>query len=260
MSPIDTAGRAQSRLAAFAIVAACLVAAWSPGLPAGDADSARIAAAIASPHRSDRDRDQDAARRPAEFLAFIDVADGDAVADINAGGGYVARLLAPTVGRSGQVYATNADFIEALFDGVNGRLAESVRAYPNVLVSRQSDDGLEIEEGLDAAILNNIYHDLHWQEIDVNRFNRSVYAALKPGGYYIVGDHSAAEGSGISLVADSHRIERDTVIREVLTAGFELVDEAHFLANPDDDRLTPIFDPAIRGRTDRFLLKFRRPE
>ncbi len=254
MSQSATRKRAiQSVIAFLAITGACVG-------PSATSPNSALEAAIASPLRSEKDLMQDALRKPREFVAFSGIREGDVVAEINAGRGYLARLLPGVVGPSGKVYASNADFVLALFEGINTRLGESLKRFPNVTLSVQRDDSISFPERLDVAVLNNIYHDLHWQEIDVAKFNRSVFDALRPGGHFIVADHHASAGAGIADVSRLHRIERDVVVTEILAAGFRLVDEANFFANPDDDRTLGIFNAAVRGKTDRFVLKFRRPK
>ena len=222
--------------------------------------ASKIDAAIAASVRNDEDRDLDESRRPRQFLQFLALSEGDKVADINAAAGYNTRLLSTAVGSDGVVYATNAEFVLTLFDGLNERLSQSIAATSNVQVSTQADDQLNLPEPIDLAILNNNYHDLHWQKIDTARFNRSVFQALRPGGFFVIGDHRAPAGTGTEHVETLHRIDPDVVIGELEMAGFILVDKADFLANPDDDLRLFVIDPAIRGRTDRFVFKFQRPE
>ena len=230
------------------------------GVGTATISQSRIDAAISAPIRTDKDRADDVSRRPKELLRFLALRDGDKVAEINAGPGYNARLLATAVGSDGVVYATNAEFVLQMFVGLNDRLSDSLVDAANVQVSAQGNDRLDLPEAVDLAILNNNYHDLHWQKIDTAAFNQAVFDSLRPGGYFVVGDHQAQEGSGIEHVSTLHRIDREVVVSELEAAGFVLVSTANILANSDDDRSKAIFDPAIRGKTDRFLLKFRRPE
>ncbi len=216
--------------------------------------------ALEATFRTDKDRAQDSTRKPSGFLSFAGIGPGDTVVEINAGSGYLARLVSSVVGGGGQVYATNADFVLALFDGINDRLGASVENVGNIEVSTQQDARLQLPSKVDTAILSNIYHDLHWQQIDVASLNQEIFAAVKPGGYLIVSDHSASSGRGDQDVARIHRIDRELVINEIEAAGFELVDSTDFLANPADDRQSHVIDHSIRGKTDRFLLKFKRPE
>jgi predicted methyltransferase len=106
------------------------------------------------------------------------------------------------------------------------------------------------------------YHDLHDKFMgpaDIARFNRHVYEALKPGGVFVVLDHAAAAGSGLRDTDTLHRIEPEAVKTEVTAAGFMLEAESAILASPADDHTKFVFDPAIRGHTDQFLLRFRKP-
>lgn len=226
---------------------------------AGQLPDTRIADALASPARFARDRRQDENRHAREFLAFTGIERGDVIADINAGSGYFARMLPAMVGPTGKVHVTNAQWIVDRFDGINGRLKQQLVRFDNVSVSTQENDSVSFDEPLDVAILNNIYHDLHLNDADLGRFNRAVFAALRPGGLFIVGDHKSVSGSGTRDTRALHRIDRELVLSEILAAGFELVEEATFLANAEDTRTLPVFDASLRGRTDRFLFKFRRP-
>jgi predicted methyltransferase len=115
---------------------------------------------------------------------------------------------------------------------------------------------------LDVFWIAQNYHDLHDKflgPVDVPAFNRQVFEALKPGGLYVVLDHTAAKGAPAEVTETLHRIEPETVKREIEAAGFQLVGESRILANPADSREKEVFDPAIRGRTDQFILKFRKP-
>jgi predicted methyltransferase len=105
------------------------------------------------------------------------------------------------------------------------------------------------------------YHDLHnSQALDVAAFNKSVFDALKPGGLFVIVDHSAEKGSGSRDTSTLHRIDAETVKSEVTAAGFEFVGGSEILKNASDDRTAKVFDPAVRGKTDQFILKFRKPK
>jgi predicted methyltransferase len=119
-----------------------------------------------------------------------------------------------------------------------------------------------LPEQVDLFWTSNNYHDLHipkYAKIDMAAFNRHVFASLKPGGIYFVLDHAAAPGTGAKLSPTLHRIDKQTVIDEVSSAGFKLGGESDVLKNPNDDHTKVVFDPAIRFRTDQFMLMFRRP-
>ncbi len=219
-----------------------------------------IKAALASSIRTADDRENDASRKPDEFIRFIGLNRGDVVAEINAGSGYYARIYPSLVGSDGHVFVTNAKFVLGLFDGIQGRLADSLNTVNNVTLSVQEDNEILLPRRLDVAILNNIYHDLHWQKLDLARWNSSVYRALRPGGYYIVADHIAEAGSGERDSSKLHRIDPTLVKSEILDSGFELIDECDIFRNPNDDHKSMIVDPKIRGTTDRFVFKFRKPD
>lgn len=251
--------------AAFAL-AACGQSAQTPAEPPAapqvTADAANIVAAVADARRPQGDRDRDANRHPAETLAFAGIEPGDRVADIFPGGGYWTRLFAVAVGDTGRVYPT----IRA--DGVAGEYETPVLAvaaqYPNATMSRTPYDALAYPEPLDVIFTAQNYHDMALTAYnlgDRNATNRSAFAALKPGGLYVIIDHSAVDGSAIETNAETtiHRINQAAVRAEVEAAGFVFDGESDILRNPADTRTTSVFDPAIRGRTDQFVMRFRKP-
>lgn len=220
--------------------------------------------AVAAPDRTDADRALDAGRRPAELLAFAGVAPGMRVAELGAGGGYTAELLARTVGPRGVVYAQNSRLILERFAEApwSARLAKPVMGTV-VRVDRPFDDPLPPEaRDLDVVLMNLFYHDTVWMGVDRARMNRAVYAALRPGGAYVVTDHSGAAGSGTRETQTLHRIEEAVVRHEVEAAGFRLAAAADFLRNPDDARdwnASPRVAAERRGTSDRFVLRFEKP-
>ena len=236
----------------------------SKALPADLARDA-IAAAIVDPSRPATDTVRDANRKPAETLAFAGVRPGDKIADYAAGAGYFTRLFADVTGPKGHVYASVPSALFKYPNIVKG-IAE-VQAFavthPNVTVTFASAlDAAAYPEKLDVFWISQNYHDLHdsfMGPVDMAAFNRMVYSALKPGGIYIVLDHVAARGSPADVTDTLHRIEPSTVRREVEAAGFKFEGESTLLANPSDPHTTGVFDPSIQGRTDQFILKFRRP-
>lgn len=224
-----------------------------------------IAAAIADPARPAADIERDANRKPGEVLAFAGVKLGDRVADYAAGNGYFTRLFSGVVGSQGHVYASVPASLfqyENIVKGIADIQAYIVK-HPNVSVTAGSAiDVARYPEKLDLFWISQNYHDLHdpfMGPVDMKAFNRAVYAALKPGGVYIVLDHVAAKGSPADVTDTLHRIEPSTVRREVEAAGFEFVASSNLLANPADPHTTGPFDAAIRGHTDQFIFKFRRP-
>jgi predicted methyltransferase len=209
-------------------------------------------ALVASPDRSDADRATDARRKPVQLLAFYGVRPGMQVLDISAGGGHNTELLARAVGESGRVYAQNA---------VAGRLDARMQkpVMKNVVpVTRGFDDAVPPEaRNLDLVTFNFNYHDMVHMGVDRARLNRRVFDALKPGGTYIVADHSGRPGTGATETKTLHRIEEAVVRREIEAAGFRFAAEGGFLRNPQDPRDASVFKP--RQPNDEFVLKFVKP-
>ncbi|MDB5417221.1 MAG: hypothetical protein JWP50_640 [Phenylobacterium sp.] len=205
----------------------------------------------------------DPAMKRAEVIAFIGLKPGDRVADIIAG--RFVRALSVAVGPTGKVYAVMPAEIVKAHPEVTGMLktVAATPAYGNVEVSTPPIDAPALPGKLDAVFIRQNYHDLHDKFMgpaDVAAFNRNVYAALKPGGVYVVLDHVAAPGSGLRDTDTIHRIDPATVKAEVTAAGFKFDGESKVLANPADDHSKMVFDPAIRGKTDQFLYRFRKPK
>jgi len=218
-----------------------------PAPAARPTPSPAIAAAVANPARPAADVARDADRKPAETLAFYDVKPGQIVLELVAGGGYFTELLSRTVGDTGHVVATR----EAPERIANGRL-------PNVTAAPDQDWGLA-PDSADLAFTALNYHDLINLKVDRASLLANVFTALKPGGTFAVIDHSAAAGSGTRDVGTLHRVDEAVVVSEIEAAGFELVETSDLLRNPSDPRTLAVFDPAIRGKTDCFMLKFRKP-
>jgi predicted methyltransferase len=197
-----------------------------------------------------------------DVIAFIGVKPGDKVADIVAG--RFVRALSQSVGPKGKLYAVMPSEVVKAHPEVVGILHRltSDPAYANVTVTEPPIDMPALPPGLDAVFIRQNYHDLHDRFMgpaDVAAFNRNVFAALKPGGVYVVLDHAATPGSGLADTDTRHRIDEAAVKSEVLAAGFKLDGESKILANPADDHSKFVFDPAIRGKTDQFLLRFKKP-
>lgn len=211
----------------------------------------RIDRLLADPQRSAADRANDVRRKPAEMLAFIGVVPGMRALDVSAGGGYTSELLARAAGPRGTVYAQSAK--------PSARLLDRMKSAPNiVVVARPLDDPVPPQaQALDLVTFMFNYHDLGHLGIDRAKLNRAVFAALKPGGMYVIADHSGRPGTGISESGTLHRVEQAFLRREVEAAGFRLAAEGAFLRNPGDprDRETP--EPP--QPKDEFVLKFVRP-
>jgi predicted methyltransferase len=230
-------------------------------MAAAPAVPAYVSAAVADGHRSDADRQRDAVRKPAEVIAFTGMKPGDKVADFVPSSGYFTRIFAKAVGPQGHVYAlTPTEWGAEEIDPAKAIAADP--AYGNVTtLNAPLGHFAAPPEKLDIFWTSQNYHDLEnpQPKVDVAAFNKQVFEALKPGGLYIVLDHSAAAGSGLRDTNTLHRIDAATVRSEVEAAGFRFAGESKVLANPADDRTKKVFDPAIRGHTDQFIYKFRKP-
>lgn len=201
----------------------------------------------------------DPAWRVPEVLAFTGVKPGDRVADIV--GGRLTASLAGAVGPKGKVYAVETAEVVKVHPDVMTRIGALAQASPNVVVSADPVS-TPLPSDLDIVFIRQNYHDLYDKFMgpaDVAAFNRAVFAALKPGGTYVVLDHAALPGSGIAATETLHRIDPARVKADVLAAGFRLDGESDTLANPADDHARNVFAPEVRGHTDQFLLRFRKP-
>jgi len=250
---------------AFAACALALgIIDFAAGGPLPDV-SAALAAAVADSSRPDSDTTRDADRKPEQTLAFSGIKPGDQVADYVADSGYFTRLFSSVVGSKGHVYAVEPTefFKYQSFPKAVAELQGYAVAHPNVTVTTAAAlVGLKFPEKLDLFWISQNYHDLHDEfmgPVDTAAFNKAVYSALKPGGFYVILDHSAALGAPANVTETLHRIESSTVRREVEAAGFKFDSESSILANPADPRTAKVFDQTIRGHTDQFILKFRKP-
>lgn len=227
---------------------------------AGAAPGPDIDKAVADATRPQADRDRDAARNPAATLAFSGVKRGDVVAEFLPGGGYYTRMLSDVVGPKGKVYALETTrWGDDNINATKAVLAEKGRENVRFDASPFGDFKLAEKADLFWTTLN--YHDLHiakYGTVDMAAFNRHVHDSLKPGGIYVIVDHQANAATSDEDIAKLHRIEKATVIREVEAAGFKLVEQSDALAKPADDHTKPVFDDAVRGKTDQFMLKFKR--
>lgn len=228
--------------------------------------SSPAAVAVADPSRPDSDTTHDVDRKPAQTLEFAGIKAGDKVADYVADAGYFTHLFASVVGSAGHVYAVEptAFFKFDHFVKAVAELQGYAVGHPNITVTTAAAlEGLKFPEKLDLFWISRNYHDLHDKfmgPVDVAAFNKAVYVALKHGGAYVILDHSAAPGAPADVTETLHRIESSTVRREVEAAGFKFDSESSILANPTDPRTAKVFDATIRGHTDQFILKFRKPK
>ena len=236
--------------------------------PAMAQASPQIDAAIADAGRPEKDTKLDASRHPAEMLAFAKVKPGETIMDIWPGGGYWTRLFSKAVGAKGKVYA----YVPAEITGFKSDplgLAKAVAAEPGRANVTAFSDPLaapppaEFQNTLDLAWTFENYHDTHdsfMKGANVDAFNTAIFKLLKPGGLYVIVDHAAVAGTGLKHTEDLHRIDPAALKAEVEKAGFVFDGESKVLANPDDPKTTLVFDTSIRGKTDRFAYRFRKPK
>ena len=222
-----------------------------------------LAAAVANEARPEAARGLDESRKPAEVLAFLGLEQGDDAADLISGGGYWAEILAEAVGDDGSVTALEP---EQFYN--EERWTALAEAQPGIALERyRFEEFKSAPDRFDFAVMNLVYHDLYWtsEQFDVPRSEPSdylaaLYAAMRPGGVVGVIDHVAKPGDTRATVEELHRIDPATVRADFEKAGFVLEAESDLLANPEDDHTTNVFAPEIRGKTDRFVMKFVKPD
>ena len=240
----------------FAPLAALLLTA-----PLG-AKPADYAPVVAAPSRSAEARKLDESRMPAAILDFAGFKRGEVVADYQAGSGYYSELIAAVVGPRGRVYAVNqTNFYDP-------KAWDPLRAaHPNVLPVVARGDLLQLPpQSVDAVFAHLVYHDLYWvsekyqhPRLEVPTVLANWFAALRPGGHVVIVDHVGPAGDPREVVEKLHRIDPGRVKADMAAAGFVLEAESSVLRRSDDGHDLNVFDPAIRGKTDRFALKFKRP-
>jgi predicted methyltransferase len=234
-----------------------------PSGPVSAAISPNIAAALSDPSRPAADMVRDANRHPGEVLTFAGVRPGAKVADLIPGGGYFTRILAKSVGPRGAVYAYVPDELTKLAKrepAVNAIARDP--GYSNVKVILNTLPNFGAPEKLDLVFTAQNYHDMHDKFMgpaDLSVVNRQIFRSLKPGGVFLVIDHSGEPGSGLRDTETLHRIDAAVVRSEVTAAGFIFEGESRVLKDPGDSRRVNVFDPSIRGKTDQFVYKFRKP-
>jgi predicted methyltransferase len=226
---------------------------------------APVSAALADPARPAEQTAHDAERHPGEVLAFAGVGPGDRVADFMSGGAYFTRLFSRVVGDGGRVYAfLPQEQLEhcAPSETAGTRAIEGDAHYANVTILRGPVNRFSAPEPLDLIWTSLNFHDLYdsfMGPAKVPEVVAALYRALKPGGVLVIVDHVAQPGSGIRDTETLHRIDPEVIIRTVRDAGFVLEAHSDLLRNAHDSHELVVFDPAIRGRTDQVLLKFRKP-
>ena len=226
--------------------------------------SPEIKNAVASKQRAESDRIRDEHRKPADILALMGLKPGMKVADLTSGSGYYTDIISRVVGKNGQVIAHNPPYVVNRFanfftDEENGWPAKfrTQQWKSNVVKNLDELDTINLGVGVDAAIMVLFYHDTVWQGVNREMMNRRIFNALKPGGVYMIIDHSAKPGTGLKHVESLHRIDKQSVIDEITSVGFKLNVDSNLLSHPEDTR-DYIFtrdSQTKRDRTDRMVLK-----
>ncbi|MEO6388130.1 MAG: methyltransferase [Croceibacterium sp.] len=246
----------------------CLALSIAACAPAGGVQSsaayspAIYASALADPRRPAADSDRDAVRFPAEVLAFAQIDPGEKVGDYIMGGGYWTRILANAVGPQGKVYAFQPDEFIGFRPAYGEEQAAAVAGRANVAAVRGPIAAPPFPESLDTIITVENLHDLYIGAMPQGTGPKAIaalYAALKPGGTLVVIDHSALDGSGLSAPNTLHRIDKQAAISALTAAGFMVEAESNLYRRPEDPRTANVFDPSIRGKTDQFALRLRKP-
>ncbi len=249
---------ARRRSLAALLSAAIVLAPLSAGAVT---DAEMVKSLLAKADRSEADRAADARRKPVETLAFAGIEPGQLVLEFLSGEGYFTRLLADAVGSEGQIEVLELP-AATKYPGYLDIVRRTVSAVPNarLTVSRLSD--YAPARPFDVVIMVQGYHDLHTtfaEGEDIQAMTRALAAAVRPGGVLVVIDHAARPGAGLQVAETLHRIDEADVVRELTAAGFVLEATSDALRSPRDAHDTSVFAPAVRGRTDQFMLRFRRP-
>lgn len=207
--------------------------------------------------RIENDKKMDDVRKPVELLNFLELKKDMRIADLGAGGGYSSELMARFIGKKGVVFAQNP---ENWTQFTKKALTERQKSFPEIVqVYRPFEEPMAPKvTDLDLATMIFIYHDTVHLGTDRAKMNKAVFNMLKPGAYYVILDHRAKKGAGATETKTMHRIEESVIREEVLAAGFEFVESADFLAYPEDPKDFKAFGRP-QPRTDRFVLKFRKP-
>ncbi len=215
--------------------------------------------------RPEADRARDADRQPAAVLEFVGIEPGMHVLDMFSGGGWYAEVIGHVVGADGRVIAhSNVAYTKFVGDALAERFTDRV---PQAEILMAENNQLELQENsLDAVMLALSFHDIYlpegledWEPIDASAFLSELKKGVKPGGIVAIIDHHAAPGSPLSVANTLHRIDPAQVVAAMEAAGFVCEAESQLLRNADDDLSTSVFDEGIRGKTDRFVFRFRNP-
>jgi len=225
-----------------------------------------ISQAVTNPARPEADRNADVDRKPEETVAFSGVKPGEKVVDLWPGGGYFTRIFSAVVGPKGHVYAVppskrpNAP-ADAPDPGARVQAIAADPHYSNVSVVATPLTEMKLPEPVDLVWTSRNYHDFHnIPNLDVSAIDKAIFNALKPGGVFVVLDHAAEKGSGFRDTSTLHRVDPEAVKQEVVAAGFKFEGQSEVLRNANDPHTEKVFEASVKGKTDQFILKFRKPK
>jgi predicted methyltransferase len=246
----------------FSSLLICIAGCASSGI----ATNSTIADAIDNPARSDADLQRDASDKPHKTLSLAGFKRGMVIADIFGGSGYYSEILSQVVGPNGKVrLINNAPYDKYAKAGLQTRLAYN--RLPNVRYEISPPESMNLgNQTLDGALIVMSYHDLYyvdpkngWPAIDASQFIEQIVTALKPGGTLLIIDHAAGEGTGKIDAQILHRIEEKFATRDFISHGLEFAGTIPDLKNSADDHSLNVFDPSIKGKTDRFVHVYKKP-
>ena len=210
-------------------------------------ESNAIHKALHHENRPQQDKARDAARKPAEIVKLVDIKPGIKIVDLIAGGGYYSEIFARILNNKGALYS------------VKGRLSKrNLKEYNNITISSELDLS-DLKEPVDRIFTALNYHDMiNKNDIDRSKVLKTIYNILKDDGYFIVIDHNAAPGTGASDTKKKHRVENTFVLNEIQKAGFILDRSSSVLANPNDNFDLDVWQESTKGKTDRFVYRFKK--
>lgn len=244
------------RFAIGLVVAICTLA----GTAYAGAVPDYVAAAVADAARPEKDRARDADREPAAIMTLTGVKPGDHIVDVGPGAGYYTRIFSRIAGDKGKVTGFNPTWVAEKFPtAVQAMAGLAASGYANVEGLVQPMAEIKFDKPVNLIFMSQVYHDQVWQKIDIAKMNKAIFDALKPGGVFFVIDHIGRGVTSIEQIDKLHRIDPALVKQQILAAGFELAGDSDVLRNPYDLGDKSVFSPAIRGRTDQFVFKFRKP-
>ena len=245
-------------LVALTLAACATAPAGPPALAAAD-----YAAILADPARTEADKKDDEARKPAEVLAFVGVRPGNTILEMEVGRGWYTEILSAAVGPTGRIITQNP--AEFAYSGPALATRRAAGRLPNVIETTTHFDKLEAADGsVDKVIWILGPHELYYVPKDSTGLGdptkayAEIMRVLKPGGEFIAMDHAANAGAPTTTGATIHRIDPGVVLASAKAAGLAFVEKSDVLANPTDDRTKMVFDATIRRHTDQFLFRFRK--